>query len=144
MSLLARANVAGDDHRERAGEQQRGGNRLNPASISKPAMPASVPSSVNVRMPPSRASGPVAWPGSLALDADGGAAEDRDDQAGKSAEIKVHRRSILPRWPHAGYRSSVDPDLSSRPRYRSSPTFSRKQNRLANAAGHTTAPSPPR
>ena len=57
-------------------------------------MPAMVPSSVNVRMPPKRASGPVALPESLALDPDGRAAKNGDEHAGEAAEVEGHRIRI--------------------------------------------------
>ena len=57
--LLAGADVAGDDEDEPPASSKDAAIAKSDSS-SMPAMPASVPSSVKVRMPPSRASGPVA------------------------------------------------------------------------------------
>ncbi len=95
-----------------APDDERDGNapyKLRPPA--SPASPATPPSSVKVRTPPKCALGAGGVAGTLALDADGGAAQRGDDETGDGGQVG---HGVLER---AGARTN--PDRAGRKRRRS-------------------------
>ena len=93
MSLLAGANVAGDDHRDAAGQEERCRNRVT--RFDQQAGDAGQRAEQRERANPAETRvGAGGVSRSLALDADSRAAEDGNGETGETAEVEVHAVSI--------------------------------------------------